>query len=122
MQIGKTVAVEPLLHARDALVVDVDQPDQMRHFVAGRIDALVLAQETDAGKAEAANFLLLQRRDLTLQPDEALLRRQPFAYFATIEIRQRRGEELDGFVLVDDPARLAEQARRLDVGRKDLAV
>ena len=35
---------------------------------------------------------------------------------------KRRGQKLDRLVLVDDAARLAEQARRLDVGREDFAV
>ncbi len=122
MQIGKTVIVEPFLHAGDALVVDVDEADQVRDFVAGRIDALVLAQEADAGNAEAVNLQLLLRRDFTLQPDEAFLRRQALAHFAGVEIRQRRGQELDRLVLVDDAARLAEQAWRLDVGGQHLAV
>ena len=122
MQIGQTVVVEPFLHPGDALVVDIDQADQMRDFGAGRIDPLVLAQEADAGNAEAVNVLLLLRRDFALQPDEALLRRQPLAHFAGVEIRQRRGQQLDRLVLVDDAARLAEQARRLDVGGEHLAV
>jgi len=122
MQIGEAVAVEPFLHPGDALVVDIDQTDQMRDFGAGGVNALVLAQEADAGNAEAMNFLLLQRRDFALQPDEALLRRQPVAHFAGVEIRQCRGQKLDRFVLVDDPARLAEQAGRLDVGGEHLAI
>ncbi len=44
------------------------------------------------------------------------------AHFAGVEIRQRRGQQLDRLVLVDDPARLAEQAGRLDVGGEHLAV
>ena len=50
------------------------------------------------------------------------LRRQPVAHLAGVEIRQRRGQKLDRLVLVDDAARLAEQARRLDVGGEHLAV
>ena len=122
VQIGQTVIVQPLLHAGDALVVDVDQADQMRDRRAGGIDALVLAQEPDAGNAEAVDVLLLLRRDFALQPDKALARRQPLAHFAGVEIRQRRGQKLDRLVLVDDAARLAEQARRLDVGGQHLAV
>ena len=52
MQIGETVGVEPLLDAGNALVVDIDEADQMRDCGAARIDALVLAQEADAGNAE----------------------------------------------------------------------
>ncbi len=122
MQIGETVVVEPFLHAGDALVVDVDQPDQMRDFGAVGIDPLVLAQEADAGNAELVNLLLLPRRDFALQPDEALLRRQPLAHLWRVEVGQRRGQKFDRLVLVDDAARLAEQARRLDVGGEDLAV
>ena len=122
MQIGEAVAVEPFLHPGDALVVGVDQTDQMRDFGAGRVDALVLAQKADAGNTEAVNFLLLVRRDLALQPDKALFRRQPFAHFGGVEIRQRRRQKLHRFVLVDDPARFAEQAGRLDVGGEHLAV
>ena len=44
------------------------------------------------------------------------------AHFCGVEIRQRRGQKLDRLVLVDDAARLAEQARRLDVGGEHLAV
>ena len=51
-----------------------------------------------------------------------LRRRQPVAHLAGVEIGQRRGQKLDRLVLVDDAARLGEQARRLDVGREDLAV
>src|SRR3954468_15099669 len=75
MQVGKAVAVEPFLHPGNALVVDVDEPDQVRPLVAGRIDALVLAEESNAGDAEPMDLLLLLRRDLALQPDESLLAR-----------------------------------------------
>ena len=122
VQIGQTIAVEPFLHSGDALVVDIDETNQVRDFGAGRIDPLVLAQEADAGNAEAMDVLLLMRRDFAFQPDKALLRRQAVAHFAGVEVGQRRGQEFDRFVLVDDAARLAEQARRLDVGRKDFAV
>src|SRR5216683_6230519 len=122
MQISEPVAVEPFLHAGDALVVDIDQADQMGDLVAGRIDALVLAQEADAGNAEAVNLLLLLRRDFALQPDEAFLRRQAVAHLAGVEIGQGRGQKLDRLVLVDDAPGLAEQARRLDVGGKHRAV
>src|SRR6202000_1237486 len=71
MQIGKPVTVEPLLHPGDALIVDVDEADQVRDLVAGRIDALVLAQETDAGNAETVNLLLLLRSDFALEAYKA---------------------------------------------------
>ena len=49
MQVGEPVAVEPLLHAGDALVVDIDEADQVRDLVAGRIDALVLRRKPMPG-------------------------------------------------------------------------
>src|SRR5579863_194418 len=122
MQVGQPIAIEPLLHPCDTLVVDIDEADQVRDLVAGGIDALVLAQEADAGNAEAVNLDLLLRRDFALEPDKTLSPRKPLAHFAGVQIRQSRGQKLDRFVLVDDAARLAEQARRLDVGGKDLAV
>ena len=56
VQVGEPVIVEPLLHPGDALVVDIDETDQVRDRGAGRIDALVLAQEADAGNAEAMDI------------------------------------------------------------------
>ena len=53
VQIGKAAAVQPFLDAGNALIVDVDVPDQMRDLGAVRIDALVLGQEADAGNARA---------------------------------------------------------------------
>ncbi len=123
MQVGQAVAVEPFLDAGDALVVDIHQADQMRDLRTARIDALVLAQEADAGNAEAMNVLLLLRRDLALQPDKALAcDDEPLAHFGAVEIGQRAGEQFDRLVLVDDAARLGEQRRRLDVGGEDRAV
>ncbi|MHC2378600.1 hypothetical protein ACVIHA_002975 [Bradyrhizobium liaoningense] len=104
------------------LVVDVDQTDDVGDLVAGRIDALVLAQEADAGKAELVDGLLLRRRDLALEPGEALARLQALAHLGLVEVGNGRGQELNRLILVDDAARLAEQARGLDVGRKDRAV
>ena len=122
VQIGEPARVEPFLDAGDALVVDIDVTDHMRHHRAVRIDALVLGQEADAGNAELVDLLLLLGRDLALEPDEAALRRQPFAHFARIEIGQGRGQQLDRLVHIDDLARLGEQRRRAHVGREDLAV
>ena len=81
MQRLQAAAVEPLLDAGDALVVDVDVADQVRDFGAVRIDALVLGQEADAGQAELVDLALLLRRDLALEPDEALFGAEPIAQF-----------------------------------------
>ena len=58
MQRRQALAVEPLLDAGDALVVDVDVADDVGDFGAVRIDALVLGEEADAGNAELVDFLL----------------------------------------------------------------
>src|SRR6202012_2133081 len=101
---------------------DIDQADQVRDLIAVGIDALILAQEADAGDALVMNVALLLRRDLALQPDKAFFRRYAVAPLADIEVGQRPGQELDRLVLVDDAPRLGKQAGRLDVGRQDLAV
>ena len=59
MQRREPVAVEPFLHAGNALIVDIDQTDQVRDFRAVRIDALVLVEEADARNAELVDVLLL---------------------------------------------------------------
>lgn len=94
----------------------------MGDLVAGRIDTLVLAQEADAGNAELVDVLLLLRRNLALEPDEALARLQALAHLGLVEVGHGGGQKLDRLVLVDDAARLAEQARRLDVGREDRTI
>ena len=73
VQIGEPARVEPFLDAGDALVVDIDVTDDVRDLGAVRIDALVLGQEADAGKAEPVDLLALLGRDLALEPDEAAL-------------------------------------------------
>ena len=90
---------------------------------AGRIDALVLAQEADAGNAELVDVLLLLRRDLALQPDKTLARRQArrapplSSRSGSAAVRSSIASSLSMMRL-----RLAEQARRLDVGGEHLAV
>ena len=56
MQRLQAMAVEPFLDAGDALVVDVDVADQVRHLGAVRIDALVLGEEADARQAELVDL------------------------------------------------------------------
>ncbi len=122
VQRGEPLPIEPLLDAGDALVVDVHVADLVRDHRPVGIDALVLGQEADAGNAEPMDLLLLARRDLALEPDEAPLRRQALAHFVGVEIGQHRGEQFNRFVHVDDLARLGEQRRRLHVGGEDLPV
>ncbi len=122
VQSGEPLPVEPFLDAGNALVVDIDVADLVRNRGAVRIDTLVLAEEADAGKSEPVNFLLLLGRDFALEPDEAALRRQPFAHFGGIEVRQHRRQQFNGFIDVDQLARLGKQRRRLDVGGDDRAI
>ena len=109
MQVGETAVVQPFLDAGDALVVDIDVAEQVRDQRPVRIDALVLVHEADAGQAETMDLDTLGRRDLALEPDEALLRRQPLAHLGRIEIRNHCGEQFDRLVHVDDAVRLAEE-------------
>src|SRR3974390_1275638 len=122
MQRGEPLPVEPLLDARNTLVVDVDEADLVRRNGAVRVDALVFGEEADAGNAEPVHFLLLLGRDLALEPDETTLRRQPVAHFLRVEIWQGGGEQFDRLVRIDQLARFGEQRGRFDVGRENLAV
>ena len=122
MGVGQALLVEIFLHARDADIVLVDIADHIGADRAVGIDALVLRQKADAGQAEVKDFRLLLRRDLPLDPDEALLRSQPLAQLLRIDIGKHGGDQLDGFVDVDDAVGLGEHRHGLDVGREDLAV
>ncbi len=122
VQRGEPLPVQPLLDAGDALVVDIDEADVVRHDRAVGIDTLVLGEEADAGNAEPVNFLLLLRRDLALEPDEAAFGREPVAQFGGVEIGQHRSEQFLRLVDIDELARLGKQRRRFDVGRENAAV
>ena len=122
MQRGETVPVEPLFHAGDALVVDIDVADHMRDFGTVRIIALVLVEKADAGQALLVDRALLFRRDVALEPDKAALRRKPLAEFRRVEIGQIGSEEFDRFVDVDQPARLGIERGHAHVGSQNFAV
>ena len=122
VQRRQSLLVEPLLDAGNAAVVDVDQADDLRDGGAVRVDALVLVEEADARDAEMADFVLLLRRDLALEPDEAALGGEPLAQFLGVQIGQRGGEPLDGVVDVDQLARLGKQRGRLHVGSDNRVV
>src|SRR5258708_34470947 len=94
VQIGKTAVVDPFLDAGVALIVDIDVTNNVREFVAVRIDAFVLGQESDARNAEAVHFTLLGRRDVPLEPSKTTLRSEPLAHFAAVEVRQHARHEL----------------------------
>ena len=122
MRVGQALLVEILLHARDADIVLVDITDHMGRDRSVGIDPLILRHKADSRQPEMENLRLLLRRHLTLDPDEALLRRQPFAQILGVEIGQDRGQEFDCLVLVDDVGRFGEDGHRLDVGREHFPV
>ena len=61
VQRGEPLAVEPLLDAGDALIVDIDVAEQMRDLGAVRIIALVLVEKADARQALMIDLALLFR-------------------------------------------------------------
>ena len=122
MEIGEAAAVDPLLHAGDALIVHVDVADQVGDLVEVGIDALVLVEEAEAGNAEAVHLLLLARRDLALEPCEPAPGAEALARFGGVEVGHHGGEELERLVGIDDPPRLREQRGHLEIGREDFAV
>ena len=94
----------------------------MRDFVAVRIVALVLVEETDARQSLTVDFTLLLGRDVALEPDEAALGRQPLAQILGVDIGQVGGQELGRLIDVDKPARLGVERGHPNVGRQNLAV
>ena len=122
VRIRQALLVEIFLHAGDADVVLVDVAEHVRADRPVRIDALVLGEEADARKAEMEDLRLFFRRDLPLDPDEALLRAEPLAQLLGIDVRQHGGNELDRLVLVDDAVGFGEDRHGLHVGREDFSV
>ena len=122
VRVRQTLLVEIFLHAGDADVVLVDIAEHVRADRAIGIDALVLGEEADARKAEMKDLGPLFRRDLPLDPDEALSRAEPLAQLLGVDVRQNGGDEFDRLVLVDDAIGLGEDRHGLHVGRQDLAV
>ena len=122
MQRGEAMPVEPLLHAGDALVVDIDVAEKVRNLGAVRIVAFVLVQEADARQALTVDLALLLGRDVALEPDEAALGGQPFAQLCGVEIGQVCGEELDRFVHIDQPPRFGVERGHAHVGGQNFAV
>src|SRR5258706_3728386 len=122
VQIGKTAAVDPFFDAGNALIVDIDVTNDVREFIAVRIDAFVLSQESDAWNAEAVHLPLLGRRDVPLEPGKTALRSEPLAHLAAVEVSQHTGQEFGCLVGIDDAPRLREQRRGLQIGRENFAV
>ena len=122
VRIGQALLVEIFLHAGDADIVLVDEPDHMGANRAVGIYALVLRQKADAGQAKVKDLRLLLRRDLPLDPDEALFRIQPLAQLLRVDVGKHGCDEFDRLVLVDDAVRLGEHRHGPDVARKDRAV
>ena len=114
--------VDILLHAGDALIVDVHMADDVGRGAAARIEAPLLGAEADAGDAERMDLLLLARGDLALQPGKAGFARQAGVQHARVEIGQHRHQEFGRLIGIDDAARLGEQRGRADVGGQNLAV
>ena len=122
MRVGQALLVEIFLHAGDADIVLVDIAEHMGADRPVRIDALVFRQEADARQAEVEDLRLFLRRDLALDPDEALFRAEPLAQLLGVDVRQHGGDQFDRLVLVDDPVRLGEHRHGLHVGGEDFAV
>ena len=122
VQIGEPLPIDIFFDSGDPDIVEIGEAEHMRRDWTVRVNAFVLRQEADPGKAEMIDFLLLFGRDAALHPDEALTRCKPVAKFARIYVRQHRGEQLRRFVLIDDAPRLGENRHHLHVGGKDFAV
>src|SRR3546814_15540621 len=72
------------------------EADHVRRQRAVRIEALLLALEVEAGNAEGVDGVLLARRQVALQPDEAAPAGELGAQLGGAELRQHFGELLGG--------------------------
>src|SRR5690606_33692152 len=70
-QVGQALAVDIFLHASNALIVDIDETEDVRSGWATRIETALFRPETDARYAERHDLALLARRQPALDPDEA---------------------------------------------------
>ncbi len=110
------IIVDEFLDAGEALVVDVDQADDVAGGGAGRIDAAILLDEAETGQPELVDLALLLRRQLALDAHEAAALPQPGAEILGIDVGQHAGDLLGQFVDVDHPRRIGIERRALDVG------
>ena len=122
LKVGEALVVDIFLHAGNALVVDIGQPDDVGGRDAGGVEPALLGAEPDAGNAELHDLALLARGELAPEPHEARAAGQPVVGLLVVDIRKDGREFFDRLVGIDDPARFAEQRGGLDVGREHLAV
>ena len=92
MQVGEALAVDIFFDAGDAVIVGIGEAEHMGAERAVGIDALVFRHEADAGQAETEDRLLLFRRHVALDPDEAFARAEFFAQFAGVDVGQYGGD------------------------------
>ena len=94
----------------------------MRGGRAAGIEAALLGAEADAGKPELQDIVLLLRRELAPQPDEARAAFQLVVGLLDFDVGEHGRKLLDHLVGVDDAARLGKQRCRPDVGGQHIAV
>src|SRR5690606_24692725 len=104
-----SLIVHIFLDARDALVIDVDEAEDMRGGLAAGIEAALLCAEAETGYAERQDLALLARRKLAAQPDEAGIGAQPVIGLLVIEIRQHPPQLLDRLIHIDDATWLGKE-------------
>ena len=90
-QVRQAVLVDIFLHARDAAVIHIHQPDNMRGVGAAGIEPQLLGPKADARQAKRHDLALLLWRQLALEPHKP----QPAFQFSVglllLKIRQHRG-------------------------------
>ncbi len=123
VQVGEPLAVDVLLDAGDALVVEIGEAQHVGGERAVGVDPPVLGQEADAragrgGRPPPAAAGVMPR----LTHTKPLREPEPVRSSLRVDVGQHGGQQLDRLVLVDDAARFGEDRHGLDVGRHDLAV
>ncbi len=94
----------------------------MRCRWAARIETALFGTETDTRHTKRHDLALLAWRQTALDPDEACTTLETAIGCFPVEIRNDRRKKFDGFIRIDDLARLGKERRCFDICRKNFTV
>ena len=116
------IVVDEFLDAGEASVIHVDQPDHVARSGADGIDAAIFLDEGETREAKLVDLLLLLRRQLALDADEAATCPELGAKRLGIDVVEHARHLLGQLVDIDDFGRIGVKRRALDVGGEQTAV
>ncbi|MCY1224877.1 hypothetical protein D9M72_370540 [compost metagenome] len=116
------LSLDPSLDTGNADIVDIDGAEHMGGERSVGIKALLLALEADSGNAGVPDGLFLRRRYLTLDPGKGCAALQPSVEIAPVDVREDRGQLLDGLVDIDDQPWFGIKPGTRHIDRQQIAV